>query len=82
VQNSELLGQVRQLADQLQTALAGLAVIDQATGIVMGQEDCTPSEALVRLQVMSRTRHQNLLAVARGLLNEAVMRARSRDADN
>jgi AmiR/NasT family two-component response regulator len=80
VQNSELLVQVRQLAGQLQTALASQAVIDQATGVLMSREGCPPGEAFDRLQAMSRTQHQPLSAVAGRLLDEADVRARSRES--
>jgi AmiR/NasT family two-component response regulator len=79
VQNSDLFVHVRQVAGQLQTALASQAVIDQATGVLISREGCAPGEAFASLQAMSHTQHQALSAVAGRLLDEADVRARSRE---
>jgi AmiR/NasT family two-component response regulator len=83
VQISEFLAQIRQLAGQIQTALASQVLIDQATGILMSRERCMLSKAFARLQTMSRVQHLELPVIARRLLDEADARTRaSREPDD
>lgn len=56
--------QQSQLTDQLRQALAGRSVIDQAIGIVMGQQRCNASEAFAVLRTASQTRNRKLRDVA------------------
>ena len=48
----------------LQTALAGRAVIDQALGIIMGQRRCSADEAFGVLREVSQTSNLKLREVA------------------
>lgn len=57
--------------DQLRTALASRAVIDQATGVILGRQCCTSSEALAMLQAMARNRNLELRDLARQIIEEA-----------
>ena len=78
VQNAQVLAQARRLAGQLQHALASRGVIDRAVGIVMSRSGDTEEEALGRLRTLSQHEHRKLLAVAQGIVDEAVRRARAR----
>ena len=44
-----------ELTDDLQAALAGRAIIDQALGIIMGQRRCSADEAFGVLREVSQT---------------------------
>jgi GAF domain-containing protein len=61
-----------QLAEQLQEALAGRAVIEQAKGILIGQRRCTADEAFVILSRLSQTSNRKLRDVARALVDSAL----------
>jgi GAF domain-containing protein len=80
VHNAQVLAQSQQLADQLTQALTHRAVIDQALGILMSRTGASPEEAFDKLRVMSQTQHVKVAEVARVLVDEAVRRARSRQA--
>ena len=68
----------RQVADQLEAALASRSVIDQALGIVMGRAGCGPEEAFERLKKLSQREHLKLSEVARHLVSQAAARAPAR----
>jgi hypothetical protein len=57
-----------QLTDDLQAALAGRAVIDQALGIIMGQRRCSADEAFAVLREVSQTGNTKLREVAARLI--------------
>lgn len=78
VLNAQALAQARRLAAQLQSALTGRATIDQALGILMSRAGCTADEAFDRLRTMSQTDHVKLVQVARGIVDDAIHRARAR----
>jgi GAF domain-containing protein len=78
VHNAQVLAQTRRLATQLQAALTSRAIIDQAMGIVMSRSGCTPVQAFERLRHISQNENQKLHAVAQGILDEAIRRARAR----
>jgi GAF domain-containing protein len=78
VQNAQVLAQTRRLANQLQTALASRATIDQALGILMSRAGCSPAEAFDRLRQTSQSENRKLHDVAQALVDEAVRRARAR----
>jgi transcriptional regulator with GAF, ATPase, and Fis domain len=78
VQNAGALANARLLASQLQAALDGRAVIDQALGIVMSRSGCTPLEAFDRLRAISQSDNRKVSAVAQSIVDEAVRRARAR----
>jgi GAF domain-containing protein len=52
------------LTDQLRAALGSRAVIDQAVGIIMGQEHCTQDHAFAALRTASQNRNVKLRALA------------------
>ena len=80
VHNAQVLAQTQRLAEQLGQALTHRAVIDQAIGVLMSRSGATPEEAFDRLRVMSQTQHVKVAEVARVLVEEAVRRARNRQA--
>lgn len=78
VQNAHVLAQAVRLAEQLQHALAGRSIIDQAIGILMSRSGYTAEQALNQLRTLSITHHHKLHHVAERLVDEAVRRARAR----
>jgi GAF domain-containing protein len=56
------------LTDQLRASLASRAVIDQAVGIIMGQERCTQDAAFAVLRNVSQHRNVKLREVAQGIV--------------
>lgn len=57
-----------ELTEDLQAALAGRAVIDQALGIIMGQRRCSVDEAFGVLREVSQTSNVKLREVAARLI--------------
>jgi GAF domain-containing protein len=53
-----------EMSDHLQTALVSRAVIDQALGIIMGQNRCTADEAFDVLRTISQNRNIKLRDIA------------------
>lgn len=53
------------LIDQLRASLASRAVIDQAVGVIMGQERCTQDKAFAALRTASQNRNVKLRDIAR-----------------
>ena len=80
VHNAQVLAQSQRLAEQLAHALTHRAVIDQALGVLMSRSGATPEQAFDKLRVMSQTQHVKVAEVSRVLVDEAVRRARSRQA--
>ena len=58
----------QQLLDQLDQALASRTVIDQAIGILMGQQHCTADEAFALLRMRSQSAQHKLRDVAADLI--------------
>jgi len=56
------------LTGDLQAALAGRAIIDQALGIIMGQRGCSADEAFAVLREISQTGNIKLREVATRLI--------------
>jgi GAF domain-containing protein len=56
------------LSDHLRSALSSRSVIDQAIGIVIGMQHCTPSEAFDTLRTVSQNRNIPLREVAAELV--------------
>ena len=52
------------MSKHLQTALASRAVIDQALGIIMGQNRCTADKAFEVLRTASQNRNVKLRVIA------------------
>lgn len=59
------------LIDQLRTSLASRAVIDQAVGVIMGQERCTQHKAFAALRTASQNRNVKLRDIAREVVANA-----------
>lgn len=78
VQNAAALANARRLASQLQVALDGRAVIDQAMGIVMSRSGCTSQEAFDKLRAVSQSEGRKVSAIAQQIVDEAIRRARAR----
>jgi AmiR/NasT family two-component response regulator len=56
------------MSENLQHALASRAVIDQALGIIMGQNRCTADEAFDILRATSQNRNVKLRDVAAAMV--------------
>jgi GAF domain-containing protein len=56
------------LTGQLRESLASRAVIDQAVGVIMGQQRCSPDKAFAALRAASQNRNVKLRDVARELV--------------
>lgn len=69
--NARVLERTRQLAEQMQAALASRAVIEQAKGVLMAQEGLDAEQAFARLRQLSQTRHVKLRDVAASVVAEA-----------
>jgi GAF domain-containing protein len=63
------LAQHAELADNLQVALASRATIDQAMGVIMGQNRCTPEEAFAVLRSASQNRNVKLRTIAAEIID-------------
>jgi GAF domain-containing protein len=80
--NAQVLAQSQRLATQLSEALTSRATIDQAIGIVMSQSGASADQAFERLRKISQRDKTKLAEVARGLVEDAVRRARGRAANS
>jgi GAF domain-containing protein len=58
------LAERTEMSQHLQSALASRAVIDQALGVVMGQNRCTADEAFGMLRTISQNRNTKLRDIA------------------
>jgi GAF domain-containing protein len=67
-----VLGQVRdsEIRDQLEQALSSCTVIDQAIGILMGQQLCTADEAFALLRMRSQSSQRKLRDVAADVITK------------
>ncbi len=82
VHNAQILARALALTVQLQTALSSRPVIDQAIGVLRGRTGGTAEEALSRLRAISQSEHTKLGDVAQHIVDEAVRRARSLQANS
>lgn len=78
VANALLLEESRRLADQLDRALAGHAIIDRAIGIGMSRTGSSAAEALEHLRELSQCSGAKLADTAGQVVDAAVGRARAR----
>jgi len=78
VHNAQLLDSARERTENIQRALAGRAVIDQAVGIIRSRTGASTEEAVERLKRMSQTENVKLVVLAGRLVDEAVRRAKAR----
>jgi GAF domain-containing protein len=60
IELAQRLADAQQFVTDLQTALKSRAVIDQAMGVIMGQQRCTPEEAFQILRTASQHRNVKL----------------------
>ncbi len=77
VQNAQILAQTQRLAAKFHSALTNRAGIDRAIGILMARSGISADEAFDRLRTLSQHEHIKLSAVADGIVDAAVRRARS-----
>lgn len=70
-----VLNLTRLAAGQLQSALAVLATIDQAIGILVSRSGGTAEEATATLRAISRSRNAELVSVAQQIVEGAARRA-------
>jgi len=82
VYNAQLLASAQERTDRLQRALSSRAVIDQAIGIVRSRSGGSAEEAFERLAKMSQAENVKLNLIAERLVEEAVRRARTRQASS
>jgi AmiR/NasT family two-component response regulator len=78
VVNAQMLTDLKQTVGQLQEALTTRATIDQAIGLIMSRTGASPKEAFDRLRNLSQRSKIKVSVVARQILDDAVVRARSR----
>lgn len=69
--NMHLYEAQSRVAEQLQTAMASRAVIEQAKGILMGSRGCSAEEAFTVLVRLSQDANRKLRDVAQALVDEA-----------
>lgn len=60
--------QLTQLTEQLQAALASRSVIDQAIGIIVGRDRCSPDDAFALLRTTSQHQNRKLREIAADLV--------------
>jgi GAF domain-containing protein len=77
VYNAQLLAGARERTEQMQRALEGRAVIDQAIGIIRSRTGASAEWAFGRLVRMSQTENTKLYVIAERLVDEAVRRAQA-----
>jgi GAF domain-containing protein len=82
VYNAQLLASAQERTDRLQRALKTHAVIDQAIGIIRSRSGGSAEEAFERLAKMSQAENVKLHLIAERLVEEAVRRARTRQASS
>jgi len=81
VHNAQALSQALALTGQLQAALAGRPVIDEAVGLIRSRTGASSQQARESLREMSQRDHVKMIDVAQHLVDEAVRRARARHVD-
>jgi len=69
--NTTLYAATTRLAEQCKQAMTSPAVIEQATGIIIGERRCRPDDALAILAQASRDTHRTLREVAAALVAQA-----------
>jgi GAF domain-containing protein len=72
VANAHSYDSVATLAEQMQEAMRGRAVIEQAKGIIMGDRRCSPQEAFALLSKISQDTNRKVREVAEALVASAV----------
>jgi len=69
--NTTLYAAATRLAEQCKQAMTSPAVMEQATGIIIGERRCRPDDALAVLAQASRDTHRSLREVAAALVAQA-----------
>jgi AmiR/NasT family two-component response regulator len=69
--NADLYHTTQTLTQQLQAAMASRAVIEQAKGIIMGEQRCTPDAAFRILSKVSQDSNRKVRDVAAALVARA-----------
>jgi GAF domain-containing protein len=77
-QNAQPLAHTHRLAANLQQALSGHRIVDQAIGIMISRSGVTAEEAFDRLRTLSQHDNVKLVEVADKVVQQAVRRARAR----
>jgi GAF domain-containing protein len=72
IANTRLLTSASELADQMATAMASRAVIEQAKGVLIGQRKCSADEAFDILVNLSQTSHRKLRDVAAAVIDHLI----------
>ncbi|WP_229923798.1 GAF and ANTAR domain-containing protein [Streptomyces candidus] len=67
---AQRIADAQEFAEDLQTALVTRAVIDQAIGVIMGQQHCTDEEAFTVLRKASQNRNIKLYELCTELLTK------------
>lgn len=70
VANTHLYESTAELAEQMQHAMQSRAVIEQAKGVIMRDQKCTPDEAFDFLVRLSQQSHRKLRDVAQALVDQ------------
>jgi GAF domain-containing protein len=78
--NAQILADALALTVRLQAALVTRPVIDQAIGIMMARTGRSAEDALSQLRSMSQAQHRKLAEIAQHIVDEALGRARARQA--
>lgn len=78
VHNARTVMVAQHRVEQLQRALDGRSVIDQAIGIIRGQSGASTEDAFGRLVTISQSENTKLHVLAERLVDESVRRARAR----
>ena len=73
--NAALYASTADLAQNLQTAMNGRAVIEQAKGILIGRLGCTPDEAFAHLATQSQHQNRKLRDIAVELVESTARRS-------
>jgi GAF domain-containing protein len=76
IANADLYRTSRMLADQLQEAMLSRAVIEQAKGVIMAEQRCTPDEAFDLLRQASQRENVKLRDIAQRIVDGQVARKR------
>ncbi len=63
------------LSEQLQHALESRAVIDQAIGVIIAQQRCSPEQAFSVMRAASQNRNVKLRTIAAGIVNSLQQQA-------
>ncbi|HWL34949.1 MAG TPA: GAF and ANTAR domain-containing protein [Frankiaceae bacterium] len=76
ITNAEVYRASRTLAEQLQDAMASRAVIEQAKGVLMAEQGCTPEEAFALLRAASQRENVKLREIAERIVHGQAGRRR------